>query len=99
MCGHRSLLQWDSTERVHGTLMRGSHHMMRPMDTLERLLSVQDLANYLGVPVATIYAWRHRGHGPRGFRAGRHLRFRTSDVTEWITQHIDQDNHHPTRGM
>lgn len=62
------------------------------MDTLERLLSAQDLANYLGVPVATIYTWRHRGHGPPGFRAGRHLRFRSSDVNRWITQHIDDNN-------
>ena len=58
------------------------------MDTLDRLLSVQDLADYLGVPVATIYGWRHRGHGPPGFRVGRHLRFRTSDVTQWISQRI-----------
>lgn len=28
---------------------------MRAMDTLDRLLTVQDLADYLGVPVATIY--------------------------------------------
>ncbi len=59
------------------------------MDTLDRLLSVQDLADYLGVPVATIYGWRHRGHGPPGFRVGRHLRFRTSDVTHWINQRIN----------
>lgn len=59
------------------------------MDTLDRLLTVQDLADYLGVPVATIYTWRHRGHGPPGFRVGRHLRFRTSDVTHWISQRID----------
>ncbi len=59
------------------------------MDTLDRLLSVQDLADYLGVPVATIYTWRHRGHGPPGFRVGRHLRFRTSDIAHWITQRIN----------
>jgi excisionase family DNA binding protein len=59
------------------------------MDTLDRLLTVQDLADYLGVPIATIYTWRHRGHGPPGFRVGRHLRFRTSDVTQWISQRIN----------
>ncbi|MBT8215656.1 MAG: helix-turn-helix domain-containing protein [Gemmatimonadetes bacterium] len=59
------------------------------MATLDRLLTVQDLADYLAVPVATIYAWRHRGHGPPGFRVGRHLRFRTSDVTHWISQRIN----------
>ena len=72
--------------------MKGSHPTIGAMYTLERLLSVQDLADYLGVPVATIYTWRHRGHGPPGFRAGRHLRFRSSDVAKWINQHIDHDN-------
>jgi excisionase family DNA binding protein len=62
------------------------------MNTLDRLLSVQDLADYLNVPVATNYTWRHHGHGPPGFRIGRHLRFRTSDVAHWITQRL---NHHP----
>ncbi len=62
------------------------------MDTLDRLLSAQDLADYLHIPVATIYNWRHRGHGPPGFRAGRYLRFRSSDVTNWITQHINSND-------
>jgi excisionase family DNA binding protein len=55
---------------------------MEPLD--RRLLTVQDLANYLEVPVATIYAWRYRRQGPPGFRVGRHLRFRSSDVEQWI---------------
>jgi excisionase family DNA binding protein len=49
------------------------------MEPIDRLLTVQDLADYLGVPVATIYAWRHR-QGPPGFRVGRHLRFRWNDI-------------------
>ena len=61
------------------------------MDTLDRLLSVQDLADYLGVPVATIYTWRYHRKGPPGFRVGRHLRFRQSDVEAWIS---DQLVHH-----
>lgn len=56
------------------------------MKHLDRLLTVQELANYLGVPVATIYAWRYRHEGPPGFRVGRHVRFRRSDVEEWISQ-------------
>ena len=55
---------------------------MEPLN--RRLLTVQDLANYLEVPVATIYAWRYRRQGPPGFRVGRHLRFRSSDVEQWI---------------
>jgi excisionase family DNA binding protein len=58
---------------------------MQPPD---RLLTVQDLADYLGVPVATIYAWRYRHQGPPGFRVGRHLRYRRSDLHEWIDHQL-----------
>ena len=36
-----------------------------------RLYSVAELADFLGVPPATIYAWRGAGKGPRGIRVGR----------------------------
>ncbi|MDE0571814.1 helix-turn-helix domain-containing protein [Demequina sp. B12] len=48
------------------------------------LLDVHEVADLLGVPVATLYVWRTRGQGPRGFRLGRHLRYRPSDVDAWI---------------
>ncbi len=63
------------------------------MDTADRLLTVEELANYLDVPVATIYAWRHRRQGPPGFRVGRHLRFRYSDVQRWIEERVAQTGH------
>lgn len=54
----------------------------------DRLLTVKDLADYLGVPVATIYAWRYRGEGPPGFRVGRHIRFRRADIEQWIERQL-----------
>ena len=60
-----------------------------PMERLDELFSPQDLAGYLDVPVNTVYAWRHRGLGPAGFRVGRHLRFRRSDVEEWIEGQLE----------
>lgn len=51
---------------------------------LDPLLSVDELAEYLGVPIRTIYDWRQTGHGPRGIRIGRHLKYAVSDVTAWI---------------
>ena len=60
------------------------------MESLDPLLSVEDLADYLDVPVATVYAWRYRRQGPPGFRVGRHLRFRWSDVEHWIEDRISQ---------
>ena len=57
----------------------------------ERLLSAQDLADYLEVPVKTIYAWRHRNTGPRGFRVGKHLRFRWRDVESWMAERLGEE--------
>ncbi|TWG98545.1 helix-turn-helix protein [Nocardioides sp. J9] len=46
------------------------------------------MAAYLGVPVKTVYAWRSRGRGPKGFRIGKHLRWRVATVFEWS---LDQE--------
>jgi len=54
----------------------------------DRLLSVDELADYLEVPVKTIYTWRHRNTGPKGFRVGKHLRFRWRDVQAWVSERI-----------
>ncbi len=62
------------------------------MEMLGGLLTVGGLADYLEVPVATIYAWRYRRQGPPGFRVGRHLRFRRSDVEQWIAEQLAQSN-------
>ena len=59
------------------------------MQHLEPLIDVQQLANYLDVPVKTLYAWRYRREGPPAFRVGRHLRYRRSDIQRWIQQRID----------
>ena len=63
------------------------------MKDLEPLLSAQKLAEFLHVPIATIYAWRYRQQGPPGFRVGRHLRYRWSDVEHWIEDRIAQTRH------
>jgi excisionase family DNA binding protein len=63
------------------------------MGSFDRLLTVQDLADYLEVPVATVYGWRYRRQGPHGFRVGRHLRFRWSDIERWIDDRIGTTSH------
>ena len=60
------------------------------MNNLDPLLSAQQLADYLDVPLATLYAWRHRRQGPPGFRAGRHLRYRKSDIDQWINDQVEE---------
>jgi excisionase family DNA binding protein len=60
------------------------------MDQLDELLTTEGLAAYLNVPVTTLYAWRHRGEGPPGFRVGRHLRYRRVDVEEWVRGRLEE---------
>ncbi len=55
----------------------------------DKLLSAQDLADYVGVPLATLYQWRSKGTGPRGIRVGKHVRFRSRDVEVWLEQQAD----------
>lgn len=54
---------------------------------MEKLLSVEEVAEFLGVPVNTLYQWRHKGTGPTAFRVGRFLRYDSRDVREWLSAH------------
>lgn len=51
-----------------------------------KLLTVQQLAEYLDIPVQTLYQWRTKGYGPPGRRIGKHVRYRETDVERWLEQ-------------
>jgi len=69
---------------------------METHDMFETLLSLSDLAERLQVTVQTLYDLRSRGRGPRGFRVGRELRFRLSEVDAWIARmEADDAARHP----
>jgi excisionase family DNA binding protein len=54
-----------------------------PLGGSNRLLTVDELAAYLGVPKKTVYGcWR--AWGLRGYRVGRYLRFRERHVEDWL---------------
>ena len=53
--------------------------------TSDRLWSVQDVADYLGIPLKTLYNWRTRGVGPRARRVGRYLRYEEQNARAWFT--------------
>lgn len=57
----------------------------RGRPTPEVLWSVEEVANFLQVPVNTLYQWRHKGTGPGAFRVGRFLRYDPSEVRNWLT--------------
>lgn len=70
-------------------------------DTIEPVLTLSQLAAHLSVNVQTLYDLRSKGRGPCGFRVGRELRFRQSEVDAWLARLEAADGErHPsgTRG-
>jgi excisionase family DNA binding protein len=56
----------------------------RALPENDRLMTVDALAEYLGLPIATIYKQRSEGTGPPGFRLGKYVRWRRSEVDAWL---------------
>lgn len=60
-------------------------------DTLrQHLLTINEVADVMRAPVATLRYWRHAGIGPRSFRIGRRVLYYRSDVDAWIAAQHDQ---------
>lgn len=53
-----------------------------------RLLRPRELSDLLGVPVGTLANWRSARTGPPFVKVGRHVRYRTSDVDEWVAARV-----------
>jgi len=51
---------------------------------MERLMSIGDVASYLGVPVATVRKWNHLGRGPRPLKIGRYVKYDPAEVRQWV---------------
>lgn len=54
------------------------------MRDIRPLATPEQVAEYYGIPVATLYQWRLRAKGPRASKVGRHLRYRWADVEKWL---------------
>ena len=88
-CGYRNDLApaRRASERAVQEGSASSRRLIVSMNDLSRVtigldpvLTASELAAYLGVPVQTIHDLRHGGRGHRGFRIGRELRYRVSEV-------------------
>lgn len=59
-----------------------------------RTWTVHDVAEFLGLPVQTLYQWRHAGCGPPAYRVGRHLRYLPDEVMTWLRQQSGRRENH-----
>ncbi len=52
---------------------------------MERVLTLNEVAEMIRVPTATLRYWRQRGTGPKSFKMGpRRVMYRERDVLQWI---------------
>ena len=88
--GQAHLCVMETTTHRQTVLRSSSEHALDPVVTMSQL------ASQLGVSVQTLYDLRSKGRGPRGFRVGRELRFRVSEVDAWLAQLEAEDvERHP----
>ncbi len=50
---------------------------------MQKLLTVEEIAEYLQVRPSTIYQWTHQGFIPH-VKLGNRVRFRLSQVDRWV---------------
>ena len=55
-------------------------------DEPRNFLSPQELAEYAGVSLTTVYGWNKQASGPPYHRVGKHIQYRLSDVKQWSSE-------------
>jgi excisionase family DNA binding protein len=48
------------------------------------IMTAAEVAAYLRVPLKSLYTWRYTHDGPPSARVGKYLRYRRTDVDEWL---------------
>ncbi len=62
-----------------------------PEGRVERLWTIQEVSEYLGIPVSTLHQWRYLGAGPDAYRVGKHLRYDPAAVRTWLEDACRRD--------
>ncbi len=56
----------------------------------EKLWTAQELADFFGVPLGTVYQWNSKRTGPRGIRVGKHVRYSRGEVDRWCAAQLSE---------
>ena len=60
-------------------------------------MTLSELAAHLSVSTQALCGLRSKGRGPRGFRVGRQLRFRMSEIEAWLARMMAADGERHAR--
>ena len=58
-----------------------------------RLLTPEEVSEWLGIPIKTLANWRSERKGPLPLRVGTHIRYRSGDVEAWIEERANEARH------
>lgn len=59
---------------------------------MTKLLTLDEAAELVRTPPATLRFWRHKGTGPKSFKVGRRVMYREADIEAWIdVQYADEN--------
>ena len=78
---------------AHLGVMDTTHITHTARDALEPVVTITELATQLSVSTQALYDLRSKGRGPNGFRVGRQLRFRQSEIQSWLARLEGEDHH------
>jgi hypothetical protein len=56
------------------------------------LITTEELAAQVHVSPNTVRYWRYIGTGPRGFKAGKRVFYRQSDIEAWLEQQYAKEH-------
>ena len=77
---------------AHLGVMDTTHPTQTTRDALEPVFTITELATELSVSTQALYDLRSKGRGPTGFRVGRQLRFRQSEIEAWLARLEGEDH-------
>jgi excisionase family DNA binding protein len=56
----------------------------------DELLTQEQVAKWLNIKARTLRNWRDTGSGPVSIRLGRQVRYRRSDVSQWLEAQVEK---------
>jgi predicted DNA-binding transcriptional regulator AlpA len=51
---------------------------------MDKIIGINELSEWIGTPVTTLYRWRCDGNGPPSAKIGRAVVYRVKDVSAWL---------------